>query len=233
MNMPTLTREQARRVDQLAVEAGIPGIVLMENAAINTTAVILDQLDAFASIEPDEARVYVLCGGGNNGGDGYAIARHLHNWAASVTVFAAVDPDSLRGDAATNHAVCRNLGFDVRPVLDEHQLGREVEGWNTAHVVVDALLGTGFQGEVRPHMARVIEAVNTLDRPFVVAVDVPSGLDCETGEPGGPTVRADLTVTFVDAKTGFAAPAAQEYLGRVIVADIGVPVQIIQRALAT
>lgn len=229
--MPPLTREQARNVDRLAIEAGIPGIVLMENAAINTTAVILDQLDSCCAIQPDEARVFVLCGGGNNGGDGYAIARHLHNWASTVTVFACTDPASLTGDALVNYIVCRNLGFDIRPVLDETQLAAESEAWNTAHVVVDALLGTGFKGELRPHMLQVIRKVNELDRPFIVSVDVPSGLDCETGSAGLATVRADVTVTFVEAKTGFTGDEAEEFLGRVIVADIGVPPQVIQRAL--
>lgn len=227
-----LTRSQVRSVDRIAIEeVGIPGVVLMENAGINATAVILDVLTKECGLDPDESRVAILCGGGNNGGDGYVIARHLHNWGATVTIFAATPPDKLTGDAAINQRVCANLGFDIRMISAGEPLEAHVASWDTHHVVVDALLGTGFEGEVRPHLARVIRAVNALQRPVVVAVDVPSGLDCETGTPSNATVQADVTVTFVETKTGFQTPEAQAYLGRVVVADIGVPLQVVQRAM--
>ncbi len=227
-----LTRDQARRVDQLAIAAGLPGIVLMENAAINAVAVILDQLDATCGVKPADARVSLVCGGGNNGGDGYAIARHLANWGCAVTLFAATDPDQLRGDAAINHRVCRNFGLPIRPCHAADSLAAAATTWNESHLVVDALLGTGFVGEMRPHVAAIIRTLNTLDRPVVVAIDVPSGLDCDTGKPSPATVRADVTVTFVDAKAGFTHEAARAVLGRVVVADIGVSAAIVRQARA-
>ena len=228
--MNRLTRKQAREVDRQAVEAGLPSIVLMENAAIHTAAAVFEALAS--TVAPDEARVVVLCGGGNNGGDGYAIARHLHNRGANVTIYAVVPAERLKGDAEINHRVCRHLGLDIRPLSTAAQLDSEASTWSAAHVLIDAMLGTGFRGEVRKHMAEVIRCADQLDGPMTVAVDVPSGLDCETGEPANAAIRADLTVTFVAPKTGFDQPAARERLGRVIVADIGVPPPFVSRAVS-
>lgn len=216
-----LTRNQVRRVDQLAIdELGMPGIVLMENAAINATACVVDLLDDRFNLRPDAARVAVVCGSGNNGGDGYAIARHLHNWGAAVTIYAAKPIVKLQGDAATNASICQRMGLAVREEPDDAQ---------SAHVMIDALLGTGFHGRVREPLVRWIEWINGCAGPATVSVDLPSGLDCDTGEPGGSAVEADLTVTFVDRKVGFDEPAAEPYLGRVVLADIGVPVSLVDR----
>ncbi len=209
-----LTREQARRIDRLAEQQlGLPSLVLMENAAINATAAIIDLLDDRLGIGPADARVAVVCGGGNNGGDGYAIARHLHTWGAAVTLYAAKPIDELKGDAATNAAVCRNMRL---PIVENPDNRPKVD------LVVDALLGTGFHGEVRPPIDRWIRWINERSGPAVVAIDVPSGLDADRGKPADPTIRADLTVTFVDEKAGFASPEAATYLGHVRVAEIGV-----------
>jgi NAD(P)H-hydrate epimerase len=237
MQRPTvavaLSRRQAREIDRLAIEhVGIPSVVLMENAGINATAVILDTLADDCEVDPDEARVAVICGGGNNGGDGYVVARHLHNWGVAVTLFPAVDPADLKGDAATNYRICGNLGLDIRPVLDAPAIDAAAESWDKQHIVVDAMLGTGFSGEVRPHLAAVIRRVNTLRTPLVVALDVPSGLDCERGRPSETTLRADMTVTFIEDKLAFHHPESLEFVGRVVVADIGVPVQLVQRVIS-
>lgn len=209
-----LTRDQVREVDRLAIEElGIPGIVLMENAARNAAAEALTMM-------PAGGRATILCGGGNNGGDGYAMARLLHNAGRQVTIFAARDPASLTGDAAINAAIARQMGLIFTDTPDLHD----------ADILIDALLGTGFGGEVRQPLAGLIEAINAAGRP-VLAVDVPSGLDCDTGKPAAATVRADVTVTFVAEKVGFAAPTAGPYLGRVVVADIGAPASLIDRVL--
>jgi hydroxyethylthiazole kinase-like uncharacterized protein yjeF len=203
----------------------------MENAGRNAAAVVMDVLREDCRIDPGGSRVAVLCGGGNNGGDGYVIARHLHNAGVDVTLYTACDPDRLTGDAAVNHAVCSRMGLAVEPITSQQQLDSHAPAWQSAHVVVDALLGTGFAGEVRSHMAQVIGRCNGLLGPKVVAVDTPSGLDVDSGEPSNATIRADVTVTFVAEKRGFATPSAKPYVGRAVVADIGAPPGLIGRVL--
>jgi NAD(P)H-hydrate epimerase len=181
-----------------------------------------------------ERRAVVLCGGGNNGGDGYVVARHLTNAGMECVIYAAVEPRSLKGDARVQADIADRMGVPIEPITDQAALSSCAQQWKNSNVSVDALLGTGFRGDVRPEMARVIEACNearraTTNRGIVVAVDVPSGLDCDTGQAGNPTVKADITVTFVARKIGFKAPEARPYLGRVVVAGIGTPPSLIDR----
>ncbi|MEE9212091.1 MAG: NAD(P)H-hydrate epimerase [Phycisphaeraceae bacterium] len=233
--MPTLTRQQIREVDRLAIEQlGIPGVVLMENAGRHVAETVLELMETELHLVPSDARAAVFCGGGNNGGDGYVIARHLANAAVDVTAYAAKDPAALNGDAALNHAIAARMGL-VEPLFNpEHPV---VVGSTRLqpHVVVDALLGTGFQGQVRDDLAAVIDQCNALRATgaAVVAVDLPSGLDCDSGEPANAVVEADVTVTFVAAKKGFANAAAGPYVGRIIVADIGAPSELIHQACRT
>lgn len=226
--MTALSRDQVRQVDRLAIhQLGIPGVVLMENAGRSATNVVCDVLHDQCHVGPESASVTVLCGGGNNGGDGYVMARHLHNQGVAVTVDSVVDPQRLAGDAAIHHAICLKMGLPVRPATTGTQLATAAADWAHAHVIVDALLGTGFTGQVRPHMASVIQRCNHLIGPVVVAVDVPSGIDCDTGMPSNATIRAQVTVTFVAQKRGFEAPQARPFVGRVVVADIGVPPELV------
>ncbi|MEX0654023.1 MAG: NAD(P)H-hydrate epimerase [Phycisphaeraceae bacterium] len=236
-NIAPLTRGQVREVDRLAIEElGIPGMVLMENAAAGAVRVLLDTLAQRRGIAPGRGgglSVAVLCGGGNNGGDGYAMARHLHNHGAAVTLYAFKPPAELRGDALTNCAICQRMGLPIVPAIEEMDLTAMAEGWAQADAVVDALLGTGFSGTVRPSLAAVMARVNALAGPVVLAVDVPSGLDCDSGTvgPGGTAaaVRADVTVTFVARKVGFDKPGAAAWLGEVVVVGIGAPPELVVR----
>lgn len=231
--MNQLSRKQVREVDRLAIqELGLPGVVLMENAGRNAAAVVLEVLGETCKVAPSDAQVAILCGGGNNGGDGYVIARHLANQGVTVTVYTTVEPAKLNGDAATNHVVYTRMGLPVWPVTNLEQLNEHAPAWSKAHVVVDALLGTGFSGTVRPNLASVIERCNALEDSVVVAVDVPSGLDCDTGQPSNATIKAQVTVTFVAEKKGFAASEAPPYTGRVAVVDIGSPPQLVDRVLS-
>jgi NAD(P)H-hydrate epimerase len=211
-----LTRQQVREVDRRAIEEyGVPSIVLMENAG-RGTAELLRSLGV-------HGRVVVCCGKGNNGGDGFVIARHLDNHGVPVRVLLFARPDELTGDAATNYRILARSGLPVVVHADQPLNGEAVRSELAgAEWVVDALFGTGLSGPVRPPFDQVIAAVNA-SPARVLAVDIPSGLDCDSGQPLGPTVRAQHTVTFVALKQGFATAAAREWLGQVHVVDIGAP----------
>jgi NAD(P)H-hydrate epimerase len=217
----SLTRDEVRAFDRRAIEGlGLPGAVLMENAG---RSVAEEALRLLAARGAAPGRVVVLCGAGNNGGDGYVIARHLHNAGVEVRLCSSVPAARLAGDAALNRRVAEALGLAAAPIGDPHALAREAPRWDGADVLVDALLGTGFRGEVRPPLDAVIAAANAAAVGARLAVDLPSGLDCDSGEPAGTTFRADVTVTFVARKRGFDRPSAADWTGRVVVAGIGVP----------
>jgi NAD(P)H-hydrate epimerase len=233
--MLTLSREQVRRVDRMAIEElGIPGVVLMENAGRAVAEETLKLVTHNPQREPYAVTAAILCGGGNNGGDGYVIARHLHNAGVHVLVCNAAEPPRSGGDAAVHRAIVEKMGLPCRDILDEAQLTAVVADLEKANVLVDALLGTGFAGAVRPHLAAIIRRCNALalENRKVVAVDVPSGMNCDTGAAANPTIRADLTVTFVALKKGFMNLDAKPYLGRIVVASIGTPPELVDKAVA-
>ncbi len=231
--MRRLTCDQIRRIDRMAIEElGIPGVVLMENAGRRAAAVVRRLVRRRLALSCSEARVVIVCGGGNNGGDGYVIARHLANWGLQVEVYSTVDPQVLGGDAATNATIAGRMGLAIHPIIDSAQLAAQCGTWSRAHVLVDALLGTGFRGPIRDHAASVIRCVNESGAAMVVAVDIPSGLDGDSGEAPAGAVKADVTVTFVAAKQGFDAPFAKALVGRVVVAGIGIPPWLADRVAA-
>ncbi|MGD0090261.1 MAG: NAD(P)H-hydrate epimerase [Planctomycetota bacterium] len=219
--MLVLSREEVREVDRLAIEQlGIPGVVLMENAG---RAVAEETLKLLAR-EPASLTAVLLCGGGNNGGDGYVAARHLHNAGVRVLVCNAAEPSRRGGDAAVFRAIVEKMELPSRDILTAAQLAAAEAELKKANVFVDALLGTGFHGAMHPHLASLVRLCNALalEGRKTVAVDVPSGLDCDTGQAAAPTIRADLTVTFVAMKKGFLQPEARKYLGQIVVASIGI-----------
>lgn len=212
-----LSRDQVRRVDRLAIERfGMTGLVLMENAGRNA-AEIIDR--AYGP----EGGAHIFCGTGNNGGDGCVIARHLLNrgWRAMVVLTGS--RDRMTHDTAANYHILDAMEAAIVLCEDAANQKHAVEGIRKDAVVIDALLGTGFSGSVRAPTDLLIAAINERPKRATVAIDVPSGLDCDTGSVGNAAIRADLTITFVAAKRGFAQPGAGEYLGRVEVADIGAP----------
>ncbi len=223
-----LTRAQVRRVDELAVkELRIAGAVLMENAGRNASAVIRERLLGWRA-----ARVVLFCGPGNNGGDGFVIARHLFQAGVEVRVHLCGERRRLAGDAAANHDALDRLLLRCRELTTQDAARAAAAELTERDVVVDALLGTGFSGEVREPMATLIHAIDGSRRAAIVAVDLPSGLDCDSGRPSNATIRADLTVTFVDTKVGFLAPGAAAFTGEVVVRGIGVPPALIERVRA-
>ena len=227
-----VTPAQSRQIDmQASDQLGIPGIVLMENAALNATNATMDLLRAERGVEPFESKIFIFCGGGNNGGDGYAMARHLHNWGADVKLFAYQPLDKLTGDAATNANICRNLNLPIQPVREAVEIEQTIAECEHAHAVVDALLGTGFDGAVRKPLAGLIKGLNEVERPVRIALDIPSGLNGLSGKPDPATFRADMTISFVSEKVGFRSLESRDWLGHLVVADIGIPNWLIDQVL--
>ena len=221
MNLPTLTREQSRLVDRLAIEEyGFSGLVLMENAGRGAA-------DVLCRLGIDGA-VVVCCGKGNNAGDGFVIARHLDLRGHSVRVLLWAEPEELTGEAAANFQILTKTDVPIEVFGNVHDSGRLSKSLDGAAWIVDALLGTGARGEPRPPFDEVIERLNATAAPKL-AVDLPSGLDCDTGTPAKHTIRATETCTFLAAKPGFFQPEAASYIGRLHVCDIGVPRKLIER----
>lgn len=228
-----LTREQVRRVDALAIERyGMTGLVLMENAGRGGVDALLEFDPALQGVQhPIDAAppVVILCGKGNNAGDGFVIARHLEIRGVATTVLLLAPPSKLTGDALANYAILQHT--DV-PIVDvshgplEPQLAQHAA---RARWLVDALLGTGATGEPREPFATAIHWMNAQPARRL-AVDLPSGLDCDTGRAASATVRADLTTTFVAAKPGFLVPQAKPYVGELRIIDIGVSLEVIAQA---
>jgi len=213
----SLTRAEVREIDRRAIEEyGLPGMVLMENAGRGAA----ELLHALAP----NAAVAIVCGRGNNAGDGFVIARHLENLGHHVRLLLAGEPAELRGDAAIAWRVADKAGMPVTRLASATPAEWE-QALAGAEWIVDALLGTGATGAPRGAVATAIDAVNAAGRrgSRVFAVDLPSGLDCDTGTAAGACVRADVTATFVARKVGFDAPAATPLLGKVHVVGIGVP----------
>lgn len=213
--MRSLTRDEVRDVDRRAIDDyGLPGVVLMENAGRGCAELLL-RLGV-------HGRIVICCGRGNNGGDGYVIARHLENAGREVHVLLFCEPSAVTGDAAINLRVLEAAGTPVR-TFTEMPSDQELDGLlGGAAWIVDALLGTGTRGEVWEPYRSVIAAINRAAAQ-VFAVDLPSGLDCDTGLALGPCVEAEHTATFVARKRGVDAPGAARYTGQVHVIDIGVP----------
>jgi NAD(P)H-hydrate epimerase len=209
-----LTREEVRSIDRVAIEQyGMTGLVLMENAGRNAA-------EAIQKFAPS-GHVCILCGKGNNGGDGYVMARHLELAGRDVRVISLVDPNELTGDAAANYRIAFLSGISI--AFTEH-----AEKIGEPNVVVDCLLGTGASGSPREPLASAIRYVNQLNA-IRIAIDLPSGLDCDSGIAGDPTFEAHRTLTFVAPKSGFSVLGAARCLGEVTTLSIGAPAKLLRR----
>jgi len=221
MSRTVLPRDEVRQVDQCAIEQyGIPGIVLMENAGRGCA----DVLCRVGINGP----VAICCGKGNNAGDGLVLARHLDLRGHATRLLFWADPRKLSGDAGTNYQMAEHGELPMHVFADpydESELARQLAG---ADWIVDALLGTGARGEPRPPLDHIIDQLNA-HSARKLAIDVPSGLDCDTGEVANHCFRADHTCTFVAAKPGVVAPAAQATVGQLHVLDIGTPRKLLQQ----
>ena len=214
-----MTRDEVRAFDAWAINTlGIPGAVLMENAGRSCAELVKEKLKDIA-----RPKVCIFCGTGNNGGDGYVIARHLIDGGVHVTVVVCGDPDKITGDAKTNLDILKRMGRLIER-LDpaDTDLADRVRSFAAgAHVLVDGLFGTGLRGQLSEEYRRLIESINACNCP-ILAVDIPSGLDCDSGEPLGTAVEAAWTVTFVAVKKGLTSARAARYTGEIFVASIGI-----------
>ena len=212
--MRYLSAEESRNVDWLAKSQGhIMGIVLMENAGRGIAEILL--------AENPNGKVVICCGRGNNGGDGFVIARHLNAAGIDVQVLLFANPKELMGDACMNHAIIAHSDIPMK-VLTSPSAENLKNIFKDAVWVVDALVGTGHKGVLRSPFDIVVGQINE-SGVKVLAVDLPSGLDADTGIASDPTIKATITATMVTPKTGFKNPEAQSYLGKLMVVGIGLP----------
>lgn len=213
------SRAQMRSFDRLASEKlGLASVVLMENAGRGAADVIQNELAAASRKTP--GRVVVVCGAGNNGGDGYVVARRLALRGVAVEVWSAVPSDRLQGDAAANRRAAE-LSLGAVRSLDDASLSEFEAALAASDVAVDALFGTGLQRPIEGTLRAIIERLNAAPTRRI-ALDLPSGLDADSGRVLGVCVRADVTVTFAGHKLGLLTPSGAEHAGRVEIADIGV-----------
>ncbi len=222
MLLRPLSRDEVRGLDARAAEEfALPTLILMENAGRGAAAWLRDR-----GVAPG-TRGVILCGPGNNGGDGGVAARHLDAWGFDVRVVWLAEPDRLRGDAATQWQILARSGIPQSAWSTEATTPAALDTLLAdADWAIDALLGTGLTRPVTGPLLCAIEALNRSGKP-VLALDLPSGLDADTGQPLGAAVRATATATFVAPKLGFSTAGAADFTGEVVVIDIGLPRKIL------
>ncbi len=220
--MYLVTADEMRKMDRDTIENfGLPGRILMENAGRGATRMLIKM---FPDVKGK--KIGIAAGSGNNGGDGFVIARCIKEYGAHVTVFVLSETKKIRGDAKTNLNLLSLLDIPVYEIPDKkifekhHLLLAQQEIW------VDAILGTGLRSEVKGFFRHVIQFINN-SHAFVFAVDIPSGLDSDTGQPLGISIKADATATFGFAKTGHMLYPGKDFTGKLCVVDIGIPTPIV------
>lgn len=214
---------QMKNIDRTAIdEIGIPGIVLMENAALKVVEEIKGTLG-----EIGYKSIVIFCGKGNNGGDGFAIARHLRNMGANVLVILLADENEIKGDALINFKIIRQLSIKIAQVYNRTALEEIAASLYMCDLVVDAIFGTGIKGKITGIADDIIQLINFSGR-YVISVDIPSGINGDDGRICGICVNADKTVTFVLPKIGLLNFPAADYVGELVIADISIPHSIIQ-----
>ena len=226
MNTPpfVLSRRAVRELDRLCLqEYAIPGIVLMENAGRGVADHVMRERRS------DLERIVFLCGPGNNGGDAFVAARHLHNRGADVELYATHATSAHGSDAAWARAVVERMGLAPRSIASAAELGLWRERFSGSVLLVDALLGTGAEGAPRGAVLACLQAASAARPRLRIALDLPSGLDVDTGLAHESCFRADLTLTLAASKPGLQASQC----GRVEVIDIGAPKELLERLAGT
>lgn len=223
--MKIATAAEVRELDRRAIEEiGIPGVVLMENAGQHVVRVMREHF-------PDlkKRRVLVVCGKGNNGGDGLVVARHLFNQGIDVRVTLLEEKEQLKADAKINFDIAAKMNIPIIEITTSEQIPAFRNLAAQADVIVDAIVGSGLKDAVRGVHKNVIESINKVGRP-VVAVDIPSGLSADTGVIPGNCIRADITVTFAVPKRGVILYPAADYVGELEIVDIGIPNSLLEQS---
>jgi NAD(P)H-hydrate epimerase len=225
--MKILTAQQIREIDRLSSEQfGIPSIVLMENAGMR----VVEALEArFKNLE--ELTIGILCGKGNNGGDGFVVARQLIQKGIYPFIFLVGREEDVSGDARTNLNILKAIGYPPTVVSDSEEWYEEKGELLDADIIIDALLGTGLTKPVSGMYEDVIDSLrDDFPRAEIISIDLPSGLPADSAHPIGPAVEADVTVTFTAVKPCLVLSPNQEYAGDVILADIGNPAELLESA---
>ncbi len=224
MRVRPLSRAEVRSIDARCLEDfAIPTILLMENAGRGAAQWLKNRLVSTpVSASGDRPLIVIACGPGNNGGDGAVVARHLDAWGFEVRLVWFAARDRLQRDAATQRAITQCCPIDAVEVGDDARAEVIDSLWQDATWLVDGLLGTGLTRPVDGLLGRAIASMNRSGRP-ILALDIPSGLDADSGRPLGDAIRADATTTFVAPKLGFARLGADTYTGQVVTIDIGAP----------
>ncbi len=219
---------EMRECDEEAIKKyGIPGIILMENAARGTADAMHRHIQSLS-----QKNILIICGKGNNGGDGFALARHLFEQSCTVTVAALSPVNQLKGDARVNADIIKKMSrtdssgnLTLIPSINRQKL----EQLPHSDVIVDAILGTGFKGKLKSKVASIVEWMNTQSATRV-AIDVPSGIDADTGNAKGITMQVDFTCTMGLVKTGLLFSPGRDASGKIICIDIQIPPEVFRRA---
>jgi len=220
--IPVATTVQMRECDRITIEkVGLPSLVLMENAA---RAVAAKAVEMMGEDGPAGKRVRVFCGRGNNGGDGLAAARYLVSWGVDVELFVLSARWELKGDAGKQAILFQKVGGKIRWVTRHDRL---YYNQMPVDLIIDALLGTGFTGRMKGLYETAVQLIERQEC-LVLAVDIPSGVNGDTGAVEGTAVRADATVTFGLYKPGLLLPPGRDYAGKVQVVDIGIPTKVVE-----
>ncbi|WIF95326.1 NAD(P)H-hydrate dehydratase [Caminicella sporogenes] len=218
--MKVVLNEEMRKIDKTTIEKyGIPGIILMENAGLGVVEEIIKDFKR-------DSNFTIICGRGNNGGDGFVIARHLYNKGYNVKVFIIGDSRDISKDALINFKIIQNLNINITNILDEKDLLKLKEGILSSTVVIDALFGTGLSSEVKGIASEVIKYINKYSK-YIFSVDIPSGICGDNGQVCGVAVKADKTITFGLKKCGNILYPGAEYCGELILKDIGIPREVV------
>ena len=215
------TAEELREIDHRCVwDYKIPTLLLMEHAGKGAA-------ETAVQMNPNRRQTVIIAGKVNNGGDGFVVARFLRLWSVPVKIW-IIGSEGYRKSSAPwyNHQIAKHMGIPIAHLMNELQKPELRKDINAAGLIVDAMLGTGLSGEVREPYGSIIDLINDSGNK-VLAIDVPSGLNADTGEPLGKAVRATRTVSFVAPKHGFDTEQGREYCGEITLVDIGVPPELL------
>ncbi len=215
--MRLVSAQEMQEMDRITIEDyGVPGVVLMENAARTTVQIILERYPEICS-----SKVYIFCGGGNNGGDGLVVGRYLHNMGTSVYIYLVTPKSRLKGDALLNLKIVEKFDIEIVEIKDANHLKEVISSIKDGYII-DALLGTGLKNDVRGIYAEAIDLINSLASQ-VISIDLPSGLEASTGQILGRAIKANLTITYGLAKIGQFVFPGRELVGELHLVDICIP----------